>query len=598
MFRTFSKRAKERKAERSSHRSAGNVTVESVSAQADRLRDEGRTAEALALIERHASDFPLSVEIQVRLGVLLQLERRYSESRAALENALILNPYHPAALKFLARTLNALGEHRQAIEVTRRAIDNEPSDSELLIMRGAFQLDLGSFEEAARDFHRALEINPHDIVPLLNLEILQVQFGPARKYKDIRPLTETIRAQAIGELVERLRAGTASASDANCLLVLTEYRAETFAIALEIYERFAAREDLHAEFLVNLSVVAITCGWFEAALKLRQAALASPDHPLSTRGGIGGLLVAQGGAGWFEGWQMLAERWGDYYPPNHPTEVKKWRGEELGEARLFVYSDQGSGDALIALRCVPLLADRGIRSVLWVQPGIAELAQSVRGFDELVCASRRPDPRSYGCTYARPLLELIPIMKFTAAEVSNPPVLHVPDALCAIWSERLQGTSGKRIGAIFSGNPARVDDWQRTIPIEDLRPLFVLKGLNWVNLAVDRRAESKAAIAMFDMLDPTDELNSFSDTAALMSQLDAVVTIDCAGAHVAGCLGIPVYVLVPTAIDWRWWNGSESARLWPSARIYRADSVGVFTEAVQRLAGDLAEACATGFESA
>jgi hypothetical protein len=300
------------------------------------------------------------------------------------------------------------------------------------------------------------------------------------------------------------------------------------------------------------------------------------------------MLASEGGARWAEGWRLKEEAARKMNPPAYVSEVPEWDGRALGQLRLFVYQEQGFGDAALALRFIPLLAARGIRVVLWVKSAFADVARSISGYEELLASETRPDPRQHGCSYAAPLVGLIRPLRLDPAAIRHPPILRAPEELTEAWRQRLHALPpGKRVGLAAVGNQNRADDWLRTVPAEVLAPLAQLPGVSWVNLSVDRRAETDALIGLFKMQDLTPQIRNYGDTAALASALDAVVAIDCSAAHIAASIGKPVWVLAPTFRDWRWQVGSDLRPWWPTVTLLRAEGPGIWTRAIAQLKQEL-----------
>lgn len=339
--------------------------------------------------------------------------------------------------------------------------------------------------------------------------------------------------------------------------------------------------------VTSMAAVFERAGDVERGLRLREAAYRLDPQLPETRLGLGQALIVEGKERWAEGWRLVDESARRMNPPAYVTEVPEWDGGDIKQQKLFVYQEQGFGDAVLALRVVPLLSQRGVRVVLWVKNAIGELARSIGGYEVFLASETRPDPRAHGCAYAAPLLGLIRLLRLDRASLKHPPVLRAPDALVPAWRERFAALAGKRIGLAASGNENRADDWLRTIPAEALSPLSNLQGISWVNLAVDRRAESEGAIALLRMTDPTAQIGDYADTAALVQALDAVVAIDCSAAHIAASLGKPLWVLAPSFPDWRWQVADDTQPWWPTATVLRAEGPGIWTRAIARLAQEL-----------
>ena len=330
-------------------------------------------------------------------------------------------------------------------------------------------------------------------------------------------------------------------------------------------------------------------GAYERAIPLRELAYRMNPSSPETQLNLGNIFVCEGGANWARGWQLKEEAARKMNPLAYVNEVPEWDGRDLGKLRLFVYQEQGFGDAVLALRFIPLLAARGIRVVLWVKSAFAEVARSISGYEELLASETRPDPRQHGCSYAAALVGLVRPLGLPPSAIRDSPVLRAPDELAEAWRHRLSALPGKRIGLAAVGNENRADDWLRTIPAEALSPLAELQGVSWVNLSVDRRAETDALIDLFKMHDARPQIRNYGDTAALVSALDAVVAIDCSVAHIAACMGRPVWVLAPTFRDWRWQVADDLRPWWPTVTLLRSEGPGVWTRAVAQLTRELKE---------
>jgi hypothetical protein len=269
--------------------------------------------------------------------------------------------------------------------------------------------------------------------------------------------------------------------------------------------------------------------------------------------------------------------------------VPAWSGQRLGKKKILVHAEQGVGDAILSLRFVPLLAKRSVRFDLWVQPSLAGLAASEKGYEKLVRTDRRPDARTLGCDYAISLFGLIPVLRLEYEEVRRNPTVLEPgaDRLPQVRA-RLRALEGKRIGLAYGGNHDRRDDWYRVVPPAALKPLAALEGISWVNLVVDARPDRDEVIRMFHMDDPMKEVTDFEDTAAIIAELDAVIAIDSSTAHLAASLGKQEWVLVPPMLDWRWQMGSDKSPWWPNVTLLRSPEPGVWDGVVRDLAEQVA----------
>jgi len=229
-----------------------------------------------------------------------------------------------------------------------------------------------------------------------------------------------------------------------------------------------------------------------------------------------------------------------------------------------------------------------VRCDLWVEPALASLASSVKGYENLIQGGARPDPRVLDCDYVCSLFALIPALGIEHQELKKTPtVLSAAPDRASATRNRLRALTARRVGLSYGGNPNRRDDWFRAVAPSALKPLANLGGISWVNLSIDERPDKAEVIRLLHMDDPMKEARDFEDTAAIISELDAVIAIDSSVAHLAASLGKPVWVLVPPILDWRWQIGSDTRPWWPNATLLRSAAPGEWDAVIRDLAAQL-----------
>jgi tetratricopeptide (TPR) repeat protein len=554
----------------------------------DGLIDATNLVEARSRLETLSHSHAADAEVLARLGRVHYQQGDPAGAEKILRAAVSADPNHALALSFLAASRMQLGDARGAIAAGDAAARLNARDAQLQNLLGGAHVSLGQFEAAAEHFHRALELDPEDPTPLLNLQALEQRLADSRRFVAKRPITESIRHKTLNRLMDEFRRRSLDVFGLEVLLSLTAANRAGFDTALEVANAYSNAQGLSLNAVMWMASVLEQSGAYERAIPLRELAYRMNPSLPETQLNLGNMLASEGGAHWTEGWRLKEEAARKINPPAYVSEVPEWDGRDLGQLRLFVYQEQGFGDAVLALRFIPLLAARGIRVVLWVKTALADVARSVSGYEEFLASETRPDPRQHGCSYAAPLAGLVRPLKLGPAAIRRPPVLRAPEEMAEAWRQRLSALPpGKRIGLAAIGNENRADDWLRTVPPEVLAPLAELPGVSWVNLSVDRRKETDALIGLFKMHDPTPQIRNYGDTAALASALDAVVAIDCSAAHVAACIGKPVWVLAPTFRDWRWQVADDLQPWWPTVTLLRAEGPGIWTRAIAQLKQDL-----------
>jgi hypothetical protein len=289
---------------------------------------------------------------------------------------------------------------------------------------------------------------------------------------------------------------------------------------------------------------------------------------------------------WAEGWDEFETRW------QLPSMVGKrdaapapdWAGEDLSGHTLLVTSEQGQGDMIKFLRFLPDLAERAGRLVLELPAALATLAVGLHPKLEIVAPGAAEGP----IDFALPLMSLSRPLHLSPDSLPRAPYLAAHPRQLTAWRARVR--QGKlRAGIVWSGNPDYVLDHFRSPGLAAVRSLLELPDIDWHVLQVGPGRTQLEGQALPDgVVDLGPDLTDFADTAAVMANLDVVVSSDTASAHLAGALGRDTRVLVPALLDWRWAEADDGRALWyESARLYRQEKLGDWGGPVERLASDL-----------
>jgi Flp pilus assembly protein TadD len=553
-----------------------------------RLISAGDFAQARATLRGPVLSNPYSADALVQYAAAAYLGGDPAEARPPLIQAVRIDPGHLLGQKFLAAVSNALGDLEGLEVASANAIRLAPRDVEALNFYGVACMNRLQVQEAARCFCTALEIAPNNMMALINIDILSAKSLLNRRLLESSPKIATARTQAINRMRAALRRGQLNDEGLKNLLLLLAGGGDTFAAAIEIAREAAKREDFTKELSDQLAAVAHLSGDLPGLLRYRSyAAEIEPGLPM-VQAYLAYANLMAGYGQWRDCWRKIRE---DERYANlgvYAREVPPWTGQRIGKKKILVYQEQGIGDAILALRLIPMLAKRGVRFDLWVVPAFANLAGSIKGYENLIRSPSRPDPRTLGCEYASTLFGLFSALGVEHRDmIANPTVLVAsPDRMPAARS-RLRALPGRRIGLAYGGNPQRRDDWFRAVPPSALKPLAALQGISWVSLVIDDRPDKAEVISMFRMEDPMSEAKDFEDTAAIVSELDAIIAIDSSVAHLSCSLGKPIWVLVPPMLDWRWQIGDDTRPWWPNAMLLRGTSMGQWDSVIEELARQL-----------
>jgi hypothetical protein len=284
------------------------------------------------------------------------------------------------------------------------------------------------------------------------------------------------------------------------------------------------------------------------------------------------------------GWEQHEWRW-------RATEVDRgfpqplWLGEgKISGKTLLLHAEQGFGDAIQFCRYAPLVADLGARVVLEVPRPLEALLGSVREVESVVVQGQPLPNFDLHC----PLMTL-PLAFKTAPETipAHVPYLAATSNRIAGWEAMLGPAAGLRVGLAWSGNSTYKNDWQRSVAVGQLTPLLQLDA-ELVSLQRELCPDDRRWLASHSRIRHIGaELGDFAETAALISLMDVIITIDTAVAHLAGAMGKQVWVLLPFSAEWRWGLEREDSPWYPTARLFRQPKAGDWPSVVERVVSEL-----------
>lgn len=288
-----------------------------------------------------------------------------------------------------------------------------------------------------------------------------------------------------------------------------------------------------------------------------------------------------------EGWAEYEWCWlsPSFVAPRRDFRVPKWEGGPVPGRTILLHTEQGFGDAIQMLRYVPLVQQQSGagRVLLECQPELIRLlATGTRWNVEFI-------PRaSWGTDHLPAFDSHVPFCSLPKAVRNFSPLpetvpyLHADPALRATWRERLGGSQGFRVGLAWSGNPMNPLNRTRSLDFDRLLPLLRVAGCEFFSLQVDGLIPSQR-LAEVGVTDLTTHLHDFAETAALMAELDLVISVDTAIVHLAGALGRPVWTLLEFVPYWVWGIQPEEVAWYPTMRTFRQPTAGDWDAVVQQV---------------
>jgi len=466
------------------------------------------------------------------LGVIHMQRGEPKQAAELIRQALTVDGRQPAAYGNLASALIELRDFTGAIENCNRALALKPDDVEAFYNRATALRLSGRWQGALDSFSQALVLQPGHVAALIGrgtlLQILQ-QLEPALIDLDA---------------------------------------AVTFAPANSIahYNHAHVLKALHR---VN-----------EAEASFRQAIRLAPDFA-EGHVGLAECLFLKGDEA--VAWAEYEWRWRTAGLSSllRKFAVPQWNcRDDIKGKTILLHAEQGFGDAVQFVRYAKAFAALGAKVILEVQPPLKGLLANLQGVASVLARGEALPQFDAHC----PLMSLP--LAFGSGKPSAPYL--IADANKAdVWRLKLGATKKRRIGLSWSGSTTHANDAQRSIPLQTLAPILALDA-DIISVQKDVRDSDRAAMAEFSNAKHWGEdLTDFTETAALMSAVDVVISVDTVTAHLAGALGKPVWILLPHAPDWRWGQESDQTSWYPSARLYRQAVRGDWQSVIARVATDL-----------
>ncbi len=479
---------------------------------------------------------------------------RLHEAVAAYRQAIGFKPDFTNAFYNQGLALQTLGRTSDAVACYSKAIHFKPDFVDAHYNLGLAALEQGRRAEAAAHFRRAVALNPGHADAHYNLGITVRQLG-------------SLDEAAV--CYRRAIAARPGYTDAhfNLGIVLVEMGQPGEAAAC--YQRAIDLNPGYTDAYYNLGLVAQQQGRPADAIgPYRRAIALRPDYA-DAHASLATALLLQGDMA--EGWEAFEWRWQTSIVAGQRRDFTQpqWRGEPAQGKTLLIHAEQGFGDTLQFCRYGVLAASRGLRVIMEVQASLVRLLAGLPGVDQVLGQGEALPPFDLQClTMSLPLALGTTLQTIPSATA----YLHADAAAVELWRSRIAAMPGrgKRIGLAWAGSPTKLADHERSLPPALLTPLLGLPGLHFFSL-------QKAGPNPFDSATLTDvmaEMRDFADTAALVANLDLVISVDTAVAHLAAALGKPVWLLNRVNTDWRWLTGRSDSPWYPTLRQFRQTSHG------------------------
>lgn len=500
-----------------------------------------------------------------------------------------------------AITHQRAARYAEAEAAYRGVLREYPDDPSATYLYGLLQLDTGRPAQAAHNLARAVTLRPTHVNARLSLGralLSDDRAAEALIEADAVLGAERSNAQALflrGTALSALarpveatdtlsRAIAADPANAAAYLHLANALADRDQLqAAEAACRAALlRDPALVEAWVSLGFILTSQGALAAGIEACEIAIArQPDCAQAHWNlAVAALLAGDYARGFAEyEWRKRHDRFRqDFIDLPGPV----WAGDDPAGRTILIHAEQGFGDTIQFARYVPLLAARGARVVLACDARLTELLSTVPGIGQTVPLGA-PMPE-YDAWIDQMSLPYAFGTGVDSIPLSGAYLVADPMRQATWWADL---PPGRKVGLAWAGNPRHTNDRRRSLPPDAVAALAATPGVTFINLQTGPRSTEAG------LMDQSSRLTNFADTAALVANLDLVVTVDTAVAHVAGALGIPCWILLPHAPDWRWGRRRDDSPWYASVRLFRQPAPGAWNDVIADVAVALAAWCAT-----
>ncbi len=478
----------------------------------------GRLSQAEKIYKQILKAQPNNSAAYNNLGVALKSQDRLDEAITCYRRAQKIKPDYAEAINNLGNALKEQEKLDEALVCFRRAVEIKPDYADARNSLGAVLDEQGHADEAIECYKRALEDKPDDEsahnnlgVALKNEGRLEEAAAAYRRALELKP----DYAEAHNNLANAVK------DMGNVEEALTGYLR-----AMDLDPDYAS-----AHF--NYSLALLTLGEFE------------------------------------EGWVEHEWRWkrGERKFRARDFAQPLWDGSRLDGRTILLHAEQGLGDSVQFIRYVPLVADFGGRVVVECHPLVIRLFKDFPGIDQLV---KRESPLPPFDVQV-PFLSLPMILGTTVETIpAEARYLRAEPGLVGRWRNRMAEFSGRKVGLCWQGNPKFPGDRWRSIPLRHFGVLLDDPSTTFVNLHKgDGEAQIRECGFADRIVNYSPEVESLADTAAIMENMDLIITSDTSVAHLAGALGRPTWVVLQFVPDWRWHLDRDDMPWYPTMRLFR-----------------------------
>jgi tetratricopeptide (TPR) repeat protein len=527
-------------------------------------------SEAIKYLSKALKINPGDARTQCNQGIVLKELKRFDEALSSYNQAIAIEPSYADAFNNQGILLEELKRFDEALSSYNQAIAIEPKFAQAYYNRGIVLQELKRFDEALVSYNQAIAINSNFVNAYNNKSIV---------LKSLKRFDEALSVcdQAISIKPDYPN------TYYNQGKILQELNRHDEALVS--YDQAIVIKPDYSEAYNNRSNTLKELKQFDKALVNYNQAIAIDPNYADAYFNKSLLLILRGNYG--EGWQLYEWRWKQKHNIDSRRSYKQplWLGNEslIGKT-LLITIEQGFGDYIQFIRYAFLVEKLGAKVILEAPLLLMKLASTLKGHFIFVESGKSLPDFDYYC----PIVSLPLAFKTTVETIpATLPYLYVDKVKKQQWNKKLGKQVMIRIGLVWTGNPDHTNDHNRSLLLKQFSHLLTLP-FEFHSLQKDiREADAQTIIDHPHIYQHQDELQDFSDTAALVDAMDIIISVDTSVAHLAGAMGKKLWLLLPYLPDFRWMLDREDSPWYPSAKLYRQEKINDWDTVLEKLKADL-----------
>jgi len=579
--------------------------------KASKAQQAGNISLAKKLYTQALNQDPLNVEALYLFGTLQGSQGKHHEAKVLLTRAITIDPNNPENYVSLGNSYFMEGEHNHALSHYKEALSRSPELVLANLNIGVCYRTIGALEEAEHHLAVAIRLEPKRPDTHLNLGLcLRAQNKPNKAMDHFKIADELAPGFAIKEIAVTLTnkqayqeaidyinhsiAHQPNNANAHAALGYVLLCSDQFSASKKSFKRAIKIQPLDPDIWSNLGILYQNMGHlndalmaYDKAIELNPAAIKPQLHRSLAR-----LLAGE----FSKAWQDYELRRVDPEIPVRQFPIKSWKGESLDKKTILIYGEQGLGDEIMFSSCLPDLIKQTEQCVIDCASKIAPLIQrsfpstTVHATDStgnLSWLNTRPK-----ADYAISIGSLP--LHFRNNENSFPKhngyFISDPERQ-KNWEKRLsQLGSGLKVGISWQGGAAQTNRHRRSIPLHRWLPILNTEHTHFINLQYGECEQEITQLHEDHHIKIhhwQEAIDNYEETAALVSSLDLIISVQTAIIHLSGALGKPVWVMVPVCPEWRYLNQGDKMPWYPSAKIFRQRKIFEWDDTINTVAHDL-----------